>query len=733
MFDGALNPDWDMTIVDADPPSKGLVSLALGDVDGDGKFEIVVGGGGALLWYKPNTFERHVITDGGSHCGVALEDIDGDGILEAVVTQPIDASADRAAQQVMWFKPGPDPTKPWTGHVIDPGPVGGGHDILFADIDGDGQRELIVRAITKPHRAFRAYRPGKDLTKPWRMVVLSEDVFMEGTAAADVDGDGADEIVSGPYLFNQPPGGAFAGPWQRSQLAPDFREMCRADFVDVTGSGTPDVVMVESEFLDGRLAWFENRSAPDGNAEWIAHPIDRPFYYAHSLAAWREGELVKVFVAEMAEGGWDAPPNWDARLLQYTSADCGVTWEREEVYCGAGTHNATACDIDGDGQVEFVGKECMNPRVQIWKRRSEPSPLHAFRHSFIDRDKPCTGTDILAADITGNGAKDVLCARWWYRHGDWRRFEIPGIYQVHCAYDLDGDGKEEIIATKSKPTEKHWYHHLSSQLVWLKPIDPESGKWQEHNIGLGDGAWPHSTAVAPLLPEAKLALIAGYHGPGGRNPELFEVPQDPTAGEWPKRTLADIPYGEEMIPIDLTGQGRLDIVAGAWWLENSGDGTFAARKLLDGYRIARVAVADIDGDGKRDIVISEEQLGKDRIPFTRVAWLKQPDDPRGEPWPVRVVDTMRCPHSVAAADIDGDGEVEIIAGEHDKLYPYRSRSRLFVYKKADPQANAWKRFTLDDRFEHHDGAKVVELVPGKLSIVSHGWEESRYVHLWEIP
>jgi len=733
MYEGALNKYWDMIIVDADPPGRGLGSLAVGDVDGDGKPEIVVGGR-ALLWYKPDTFERHVIATGRFHCGVALEDVDGDGKLEVVSGDAIDPEDRETAFAVKWFKAGDDPTAPWIPHVIDPGPLGGPHDVVFGDLDGDGIRELVIRAISKPYRAVNAYKPTSDLSAPWEKLVLQEGVFMEGTDTTDVDGDGRDEIVSGPYLLTQPEAGAFSGPWKRSVVAGGFREMCRTAFIDITGSGRADVVIVESEFLDGRLSWFENRVLEDPEHPWIEHPMDRPLYYAHSLAAWREGSgEVRIFVAEMAEGGWDAPRNYDARLIQYTSADNGKTWDREVAYEGAGTHNATAADIDADGTREFVGKECFIPHVQIWKRRSEPSPLLEFRHRFIDRDKPCTGTDILAADVDGDGLRDVLCAAWWYKNPTWDRYDIPGIYQVHAAYDIDGDGRDEIIATKPKQTDKDWYHSLTSELVCVKPVDPLKGKWEEHPIGKGDGAWPHATAVAPILPGGKLALIAGYHGPGGKFPELFEVPDDPTQHPWAKHTLAEIRYGEEIVPVDLTGEGRLDLVAGPWWLENNGDGTFTPRKLAEGFRTARVAVADIDGDGRLDVVLGEEKLGKERTPFTRVAWLRQPADPRKVPWEARVVDTIRCPHSIAAGDLDGDGDIEIVAGEHDKLYPYRSRSRLFVYKKADPQANAWIRYTLDDRFEHHDGTKIVELTPGRLSIISHGWEERRYVHLWEIP
>ena len=55
--------------------------------------------------------------------------------------------------------------------------------------------------------------------------------------------------------------GAFSGQlWKTHSLAPDYREYCRAAVIDVNGDGRPDVILVEDEYPDGRLAWFENRS-----------------------------------------------------------------------------------------------------------------------------------------------------------------------------------------------------------------------------------------------------------------------------------------------------------------------------------------------------------------------------------------------------------------------------------------------------------------------------------------
>ena len=59
---------------------------------------------------------------------------------------------------------------------------------------------------------------------------------------------------------------------------------------------------------------------------------------------------------------------------------------------------------------------------------------------------------------------------------------------------------------------------------------------------------------------------------------------------------------------DFNGDGRPDIAAGRWWLENLGDGTFKPHQIVQDFTAARLAVVDINGDGKPDIVEGEEVL-----------------------------------------------------------------------------------------------------------------------------
>src|SRR5690606_988754 len=145
----------------------------------------------------------------------------------------------------------------------------------------------------------------------------------------------------------------YGGPWKGRALAADFREMCRAELLPIRGNEIPDAILIESEYGEGKLSWFENRLSENPEEPWIEHVIDENIIFGHSLKAWRDDEgVIHIFVGEMSQGGFGAAYNHDARMLVYRSADNGKTWEKEEASRGQGTHEATACDIDGDGEVE---------------------------------------------------------------------------------------------------------------------------------------------------------------------------------------------------------------------------------------------------------------------------------------------------------------------------------------------------------------------------------------------
>lgn len=748
---------WELVILDAVPPHiTETGGTAADDIDGDGKTEVIIIGTGAALWYRPSTGEKGVVSLGVFGVGVALEDIDGDGRKEMITAKNVRKSPDAPDVWIIcWYKPGANLHDEWTEYVLDGETAGHAHDIVFGDVDGDGHRELVASAMYCEHPGLFVYKVPADPRRPWKKQMVQTGLSAEGTAVGDLDGDGRDEIVSGPYWFSAPRAGAFSGqPWTTHALAPDFREMCRAAVVDVNGDGRLDVVLVEDEYPDGRLAWFENRIDTGADKPWIEHPIEAPLNFSHSLKAWRDAKTKKVHIlaAEMNAGGWWNPYNWNARLIKYTAVDGGKSWESETLYRGEGTHELVYTELDRSGTYVIFGHSAQviaekekryTGWVQMFRPRQTPSVIAQFKHAFVDREKPYTGIDIHAVDVDGDGQLDIVCGAWWYKNPTWERHPIPGIAQIINAYDLDKDGRKELIGIKGKPGVKDFYGALNSELVWLKPVDLSKDLWEEHVIGTGDGDWPHGNTIAPLLPGGRPALVCGYHDHTHNPPQIFEMPPDPRQNPWPKRIVADIPYGEEMVAYDLDGDGKLDLVAGPYWLENLGDGRFEPHLLIDPevleseglHAIARIAIMDVNGDGRPDILFTVEDVDWNenvrKSFFAPVGWLENTGNPGKRKFNVHFIDRIRSPHSISVADLDGDGELEVIVGEHDPFKPYRSQVRLYAYKKADAKGIAWSRFPIDNRFDNHDGAKAVELSPGRLAILSHGWMEPSYVHIWE--
>lgn len=127
-----------------------------------------------------------------------------------------------------------------------------------------------------------------------------------------------------------------------------------------------------------------------------------------------------------------------------------------------------------------------------------------------------------------------------------------------------------------------------------------------------------------------------------------------------------VPYN--LVSADIDGDGDKDIVATSTnghkvvWFENlDGQGNFSAPKILQSNMInpLDIAVADIDGDGDLDVVAVSMSDHK-------IVWFENLDG-QGNFGPQQNLATLHRVYAIQAKDIDGDGDIDIIAGGDNKV------------------------------------------------------------------
>jgi hypothetical protein len=360
-----------------------------------------------------------------------------------------------------------------------------------------------------------------------------------------------------------------------------------------------------------------------------------------------------------------------------------------------------------------------------------PTPLDHWHYLRLDNTRERFSEDVaflgLAfGDINRDGFSDIVSGRYFYSNpggnlsGEWRRVTFPQNLDAMLVIDVDSDGQLDVIA------------QALPGMFWLKP-NAQGDHWRVREVARLEPT-PHTNSQG---------YVAAQIVPGGP-PELafttgkglwyLRIP-DNASSPWPKvQITADDTSDDLLAAGDLDGDGDAEVVGvlgdsgpndgrGLFWWENPGGGSGNWKRYSLGTTTNpadRSAVADINEDGRLDLIVSEEN---GRAEGASTFWFENPPDPRN-PWKRRAVTTQGSTNSMSAADMDGDGDPDIITAEH------KGALRVTVWENQE-KGNRWVAHLVGQGQESHLGARVADLDgDGDLEIVSIGWDDYRQLHLW---
>ena len=346
---------------------------------------------------------------------------------------------------------------------------------------------------------------------------------------------------------------------------------------------------------------------------------------------------------------------------------------------------------------------------------------HWQRH-IIDSKKPWRTVFITSADMDNDGQKDIVTGGWWYKNPgspgkDWIRNAFgPPLYNMALVYDFDGDGDMDVMGTQGKGSE------VNAGFVWARN-DGLGTFTILKNISGGDGDFLQGVAIAPFESAGNRGVALSWHI-SGKGIQMITLPSDVSVDMWTLRQISPLSQDECLSAGDIDRDGDIDLLLGTKWLRNDRPSWNVFSLFETSDAPDRNRLADINKDGRLDAVVGFEAISKKG----KLVWYEQGALPTSK-WKEHVIADVIGPMSLDVEDMDADGDIDIVVGEHNLANP--SEAKLYVFENNDGKGSRWKPHVVFTGDEHHDGAYVVDIDgDGDLDIISIGWGHNR-VMLYE--
>jgi hypothetical protein len=289
-----------------------------------------------------------------------------------------------------------------------------------------------------------------------------------------------------------------------------------------------------------------------------------------------------------------------------------------------------------------------------------PSPVRFQKHKLGDFRSEALGV----ADFNGDGRLDIAAGAYLYLAPDWKPVKVrtlsgtvdgqgKGYYDdfMNQPLDVDGDGKPDLVSCGWFCKCIRWYRNTLGQGgEWPEAMADESGNFECGDLADIDG----DGQARELLAHAEATL-------------WFEVGKLDSG----QRGLVKHVVSEEKMSFgggvgDLNGDGRPDVLRPEAWFEAPADprrGQWQKHPWALGAKEGKaehtpqMLVYDVNQDQLADVITSDAHKHG-------IFWYEQVRAGGQTTWRQHVIDdTWSQAHSLALADLDGDGTPDLITGK----------------------------------------------------------------------
>jgi hypothetical protein len=347
---------------------------------------------------------------------------------------------------------------------------------------------------------------------------------------------------------------------------------------------------------------------------------------------------------------------------------------------GQGPTGIASADFDGDGRPDLVVADGDSTNIEVFLNKSTPGVFSFTQQYYFALPNSDVAAAVAAGDMDGDGKPDivvstVLSPRLYVflntSSAGVISFANPvqlaqGSYSLGLTVgDCNGDGKPEIIVANVADNTISVYANNSTvgNLAFAARM----------NLTPASSDVAYAVAVSDIDGDGMAEIVTA--DAGGNNVSVFHNTGSP-GGALSFAPYADFAVGatpESIAVGDIDGDGKPDIVTGNYndgtlsVLHNtstSGSVSFATSVPAPaGSNPQAVAISDLDGDGKPDIIaanFSDNDVSVYRNTSTSGTIVLAAQVTYA---------TDRAPFSIAAVDMDGDGFPDLsIAANNANLF-----------------------------------------------------------------